>query len=79
MILLVIVSLITAFTHFLHPATISWLTLVVFTALVLVDFARIKAGGDGMTAVQMAISIYLDAINIFLALLRIFGGRGRDD
>jgi len=79
LILLVIVSLITAFTHFLHPATISWLTLVVFTALVLVDFARIKAGGDGMTAVQMALSIYLDAINIFLALLRIFGGRGRDD
>ena len=79
LILLVIVSLIAAFTHFLHPATISWLTLVVFSALVLVDFARIKAGGDGLTPVQIALSIYLDGINIFLALLRIFGGRGRDD
>jgi len=26
---------------------------------------------------MMAISIYLDAINIFLALLQIFGGRRR--
>jgi modulator of FtsH protease len=78
LILLVIVSLISAFTHFLHPATISWLTLVVFTALVLVDFARLKAGGGGLTPVQMAVSIYLDAINIFLAILRLTGSR-RDD
>ena len=42
---------------------------------VLIDFARLKAGGDGLTPVQMAVSIYLDAINIFLALLQIFGGR----
>ena len=43
--------------------------------LVLIDFARLRAGGDGLTPVQMATSIYLDAINIFLALLQIFGGR----
>lgn len=76
---LVIVGLISAFTHFLHPGIYSWATLGVFTLLVLVDFGRIRAGGDGATAVELATSIYLDSINIFLALLSIFGGRSRDD
>jgi len=31
-----------------------------------------------LSAVQIAVSIYLDGINIFLALLRIFGGRSRE-
>jgi modulator of FtsH protease len=53
------------------------LTLGVFTLLVLVDFGRIRAGGDGLSSVQIATSIYLDAINIFLALLSIMGGRRR--
>jgi modulator of FtsH protease len=75
---LVLVGLISLFVHFLHPETYAWLTLAVFTLLVLVDFARIRAGGGGATAVQLATSIYLDAINIFLALLQIFGGRRRD-
>jgi modulator of FtsH protease len=76
---LVVVGLISAFTHFLHPGLYAWLTLVVFTLLVLVDFSRIRAGGGGANAVQLATTIYLDAINIFLALLQIFGGRRRDD
>jgi modulator of FtsH protease len=75
---LVLVGLISLFVHFIQPTTYSWLTLVVFTMLVLVDFARIRAGGAGATPVQLATSIYLDAINIFLALLQIFGGRRRD-
>jgi modulator of FtsH protease len=79
LVVLVVVGLISAFTHFLHPATYSWLTLLVFGVLVLVDFARVKAGGDGLSAVQIAVSIYLDAINIFLAILRLTGSRGRDD
>ena len=57
----------------------SWATLVIFSGLVLIDFARLRAGGDGLTPVQMAVSIYLDAINIFLALLQIFGGRSRSN
>jgi modulator of FtsH protease len=76
---LVVVGLISAFTHFLHPGVYAWLTLAVFTLLVLVDFARIKAGGAGATAIELATSIYLDAINIFFALLQIFGARSRDD
>jgi modulator of FtsH protease len=78
MLTLVVVGLISAFTHFLHPQVYAWLTLAVFTLLVLVDFARIRAGGGGQTAIELAVSIYLDSINIFLALLSIFsGGRSR--
>lgn len=76
---LLIVGLISAFTHFLHPGIYAWATLAVFTLLVLVDFGRIRAGGGGATAIELATSIYLDAINIFIALLSIFGGRSRDD
>jgi FtsH-binding integral membrane protein len=42
------------------------------------DFARIRAGGDGQSAVSLSLSIYLDAINIFLAVLQLFGGRRRN-
>ena len=49
----------------------------VFTLLTLVDFSRIRAGGGGATPVELAVAIYLDAINIFLALLELFGSRGR--
>jgi len=79
LIVLVIVGLISAFTHFLHPGAYAWATLGVFTLITLVDFARIKAGNSGATAVELATSIYLDAVNIFLALLEIFGARGRRD
>ena len=72
---LVVVGIISIFVRFIHPEVYAWLTLIIFSGLVLIDFARIRAGGDGLTAVQMATSIYLDAVNIFLALLRIFGGR----
>jgi len=76
LIALVVVGLISAFTHWIHPTLYSWLTLGIFTLLTLVDFSRIRAGGDGLTPVQLATSIYLDGINIFLALLRIFSRRG---
>jgi modulator of FtsH protease len=79
LIALIVVSLIAAFTHFIHPQAISWLVLGVFTLLTLIDFSRIRAGGDGLTAVDLAVSIYLDAVNIFLALLSIFGGGRRNN
>ncbi|HEY0396023.1 MAG TPA: Bax inhibitor-1 family protein [Candidatus Elarobacter sp.] len=78
LIALVVVGLISAFTHWIHPSTYSWLTLGVFTLITLVDFSRIRAGGDGLSPVQLAVAIYLDAINIFLALLQLFAGRRRD-
>jgi modulator of FtsH protease len=79
LILLLLVGLASMFFHFLQPGTYAWATLGVFTLITLVDFSRIRAGGDGLTAVDLAVSIYLDAINIFLALLQLFGMRSRDD
>ena len=66
------------FFHFLNPSTYSWMILGVFTLLTIGDFARIRAGGDGQSAVVLALSIYLDAINIFLAVLQLLSGRRKD-
>ncbi len=76
---LILVGVIAMFVHFLQPGVYAWLTLAIFSVLILVDFMRLKDGGAGATPVQLALSIYLDALNIFLALLQIFGGRRRDD
>jgi modulator of FtsH protease len=78
LIALVLVGIVSIFFHFLQPDTYSWLTLGVFTLLTVGDFARIRAGGDGQSAVSLSLSIYLDAINIFLAVLQLMGGRRRD-
>ncbi len=72
---LVIVGILSLFFHFIQPTVYSWLTLVIFSVLVVVDFMRIRAGGDGQTPVELALGIYLDGLNIFLALTRLFSGR----
>ena len=74
----VLLGIASIFFHFLQPDTYSWLILGVFTLLTVGDFARIRAGGDGQSAVSLSLSIYLDAINIFLAVLQLLGGRRRD-
>lgn len=78
LLILVLVGIASMFFRFLSPTVYSWATLAIFSVLVLIDFARIRAGGDGLSAPQMAISIYLDAINIFLAILQITGRRSND-
>jgi modulator of FtsH protease len=75
---LIVVGIIGMFFHFISPDTYSWLTLGIFTLLTVADFARIRAGGEGRSAVSLSLSIYLDAINIFLAVLQLFGGRRRN-
>jgi len=72
---LVVVGLISMFVTFLHPGVYAWLTLGVFTLLTLVDFSRIRAAQPWESPIQLAVSIYLDALNIFLAFLQIFGNR----
>ena len=74
LIALVIVGVLGAFFHFISPGLYAYLTLAVFSVLVVVDFMRIRNGGDGWTAIELALNIYLDGINIFLALTRIFSG-----
>ena len=72
---LIIIGVLGMFFHFISPNVYSYLTLAIFGVLVVVDFMRIHQGGDGATAVELALSIYLDGLNIFLALTRIFSGR----
>ncbi len=74
---LVAVGILSMFFHFIQPTVYSVLTLIVFSVLVVVDFMRIRQGGDGQTSVELALSIYLDGLNIFLALTRLFS-RSRD-
>jgi modulator of FtsH protease len=74
---LIIIGVLGMFFHFVSPTLYSWATLAIFSVLLLVDFMRIRNGGDGLTAVQLALSIYLDGLNIFLALTRIFSGGRR--
>lgn len=78
---LVLVGIVSMFLHFLTPDTYAWLTLGVFSLLTVADFARIRATGsaDSRTAILLSVSIYLDGINIFMALLQLLGGRSRRD
>lgn len=60
---------------------ISWISVVVFTGLTAYDAQKIKGMMTGMTvndttqkfAILGALTLYLDFINLFLSLLRIFG------
>ncbi|HEX3694051.1 MAG TPA: Bax inhibitor-1/YccA family protein [Polyangia bacterium] len=76
---------------FLGSPALSWLTtfmgVLVFTGLTAYDTAKLKnlaaqtdlSGAAGQrVALQGALMLYLDFINLFLMLLRIFGGRRRD-
>jgi FtsH-binding integral membrane protein len=74
---LIVIGLLGMFVHFIHPTMYAWLSLIIFSVLLLVDFMRLRDRGQAYGAVQMSLSIYLDALNIFLALLQIFGGGSR--
>ena len=47
--------------------------LVVFAGLTMYDFWRLRRAGNGDVA-QIALSIFLDAFNVFLFMLRLLGG-----
>jgi FtsH-binding integral membrane protein len=75
---------------FLGSSLLYWMTtfvgVIVFTGLVAYDTAKLKElgasleGRDAQTkgALQGALILYLDFINLFLMLLRVLGGRRRD-
>jgi hypothetical protein len=70
---------------FLHSSALMWLTtfagIVIFAALTAYDTQKLKAlyaaGAGGNLALRGALTLYLDFINMFLFLLRIFGQRSR--
>ncbi len=76
---LILVGIASMFLHFMPPTLYSWLALGIFTLLTVADFSRIRAGGDGMSATQLSVGIYLDAINIFMIMLQLLSGRSRRD
>ncbi len=73
---LIVLGFLSMFVHFVSPGLYAWATLAIFSVLLLVDFMRLRDGGRGLAPVQLALSIYLDALNIFIALLQIFGNGG---
>jgi uncharacterized protein len=48
---------------------------VIFAGLTMFDFQRLRRSQDTASAPFIAASIFLDALNVFLFFLRIFGGR----
>jgi hypothetical protein len=70
---------------FLHSSALMWLTtfagILIFAALTAYDTQKLKAmyaaGVGGNLALRGALTLYLDFINMFLFLLRIFGQRNR--
>jgi uncharacterized protein len=73
----ILVSVATLFFHLaISQLAISLGLGVIFIGLTLFDFWRVKAqrAGDN-NALLLALSLYLDFINLFLILLRIFGRR----
>jgi modulator of FtsH protease len=79
---LIVLGVLSMFVHFISPGLYAWATLAIFSVLLLIDFMRLRDGALGLSPVQMSLSIYLDALNIFIALLQIFGsssGGGRRD
>ena len=63
---------------------ISIISVIIFTGLTAYDVQKLKRIGSGIEygtemgsklAIMGALSLYLDFINLFLALLRLFGDR----
>jgi len=71
---LIIFGIVLIFVHIPHGELIySILGLVVFAGLTMFDFQRLRRSKDLNSAPLLAASIFLDALNVFLFFLRIFG------
>jgi FtsH-binding integral membrane protein len=75
---LIVFGIVLIFVHIPQAELIySILGLVIFAGLTMGDFQRLRRSTDLDSAPLLAASIFLDALNVFLFFLRIFGG-GRD-
>jgi len=76
LIALIIFGIVLIFVHIPHGELIySIIGLVIFAGLVMFDFQRLRRTKDMNAAPLIAASIFVDALNVFLFFLRIFGGR----
>jgi FtsH-binding integral membrane protein len=76
---LIVFGIVLIFVHIPGGAVIySVLGLVIFAALTMVDFQRLRRSTDMDSAPLIAASIFLDALNVFTFFLQLFGGRGRN-
>jgi FtsH-binding integral membrane protein len=76
LIVLILAGIVLIFVHI--PAAqmlYSIIGLLVFAGLTMFDFQRLRRTRDISSAPVLAASIFLDALNVFLFFLRIFGGR----
>jgi len=84
---IIIASLVNVFMHSAQmDYIISYIGVAVFVGLTAYDVQRIKRIGEGLEygdasapklAIMGALSLYLDFINLFIMLLRVFGGGRR--
>ena len=75
LIALLIFGIVLIFIHIPHGSLIyAIIGLVIFAALTMGDFQRLRRSKDITSAPLMAASIFLDALNVFLFFLRIFSG-----
>jgi FtsH-binding integral membrane protein len=78
LLVLIVFGIVLIFVHIPHGELIySILGLVIFAGLTTVDFQRLRRTQNMDSAPLIAASIFLDALNVFLFFLRIFG-RGSD-
>jgi FtsH-binding integral membrane protein len=73
---LIVAGIILIFVH-IPGAELAYsiIGLVIFAGLTMFDFQRLRRTKDTAAAPFIAASIFLDALNVFLFFLRIFGGR----
>jgi FtsH-binding integral membrane protein len=73
---LILAGIVLIFVH-IPGADLAWsiIGLVIFAGLTMFDFQRLRRSQDTASAPFIAASIFLDALNVFLFFLRIFGGR----
>ncbi len=71
---LIVFGIVLIFVHIPQGSLIyAVLGLVIFAALTMFDFQRLRRSKDIASAPLMAASIFLDILNVFLFFLRIFG------
>jgi uncharacterized protein len=72
---LIVFGIVTIFVQIPGGALIyAVLGLVIFAGLTAFDFQRLRRNHDIRTAPLLAVSIFLDILNVFLLFLSLFGG-----